>query len=428
MILQAKERGDGPQLARYLLAMRDNDHVELHEVRGFIGDDLLDAFHETDAIAKGTRCENYLFSMSLNPPQGEQVSTESFENAANEIEQKLGLEGQPRAIVFHEKDGRRHAHCVWSRIDAESMTAINLPFYKRKLIEQSRKLFLEHGWDMPEGFQHWTLRDPLNFNRAEWQQAKRVKLDPRELKALFRNCWESTDSKSALQNALQERGFWLAQGDRKAFVAIDYRGEIYSLSKWSSVRVKDVKARLGDPKDLPSVEQIKTRIGERMTGALSRFVKDMEADARRRSASLEFRRSEMAGRHREERKALKAALEKRWIAETKARAARLPRGMKGIWHRITGRYSEIKRRNERESWDAHRRDQAETDRLILRQLEDRRVLQIEIREHRKQEQEELLDLRADIARYQDLSEEREAEPSRDKDRGRKRNRPHRPRR
>lgn len=31
MILKAKERGDAGQLARYLLSMRDNEHVELHE-------------------------------------------------------------------------------------------------------------------------------------------------------------------------------------------------------------------------------------------------------------------------------------------------------------------------------------------------------------------------------------------------------------
>ena len=37
MILKAKQRGDGVQLARYLMAMRDNEHVELHEVRGFKG-------------------------------------------------------------------------------------------------------------------------------------------------------------------------------------------------------------------------------------------------------------------------------------------------------------------------------------------------------------------------------------------------------
>lgn len=48
MILKAKERGNAPQLARYLLAMRDNDHVELHEVRGFISDDLVEAFGEAE--------------------------------------------------------------------------------------------------------------------------------------------------------------------------------------------------------------------------------------------------------------------------------------------------------------------------------------------------------------------------------------------
>jgi hypothetical protein len=34
MILKAKERGDAVQLARYLLATRENDHVELHEIGG----------------------------------------------------------------------------------------------------------------------------------------------------------------------------------------------------------------------------------------------------------------------------------------------------------------------------------------------------------------------------------------------------------
>lgn len=40
MILKAKERSGGSQLARYLLSMRENDHVEQHEVRGFVSDDL----------------------------------------------------------------------------------------------------------------------------------------------------------------------------------------------------------------------------------------------------------------------------------------------------------------------------------------------------------------------------------------------------
>ena len=71
MILKAKERGNAPQLAKYLLSMRDNEHVELHEARGFVSDDLLEAFAEAEAISKGTKCKKHLFSMSLNPPEPE---------------------------------------------------------------------------------------------------------------------------------------------------------------------------------------------------------------------------------------------------------------------------------------------------------------------------------------------------------------------
>ena len=37
------------------------------------------AFDEIHALSKGTRCQKYLFSVSLNPPEGESVKTEDFE-------------------------------------------------------------------------------------------------------------------------------------------------------------------------------------------------------------------------------------------------------------------------------------------------------------------------------------------------------------
>lgn len=219
MILKAKERGNAPQLARYLLAMRDNEHVELHDVRGFISDDLVEAFGEADAIARGTRCEKHMFSMSFNPPEGANASIEDFEKAIEQVEAKLGLEGQPRAIVFHEKDGRRHAHAVWSRIDSERMRALNLSHYKIKLRDVSRQLYLDHGWAMPRGLEDRRLRDPLTFTREEWQQAQRAGLDAKELKAVFKTVWETSDNRAAFEQALKERGFWLAKGDRRGFVA-----------------------------------------------------------------------------------------------------------------------------------------------------------------------------------------------------------------
>ena len=107
MILEANQRGGGKALALHLLNTVDNDHVEVHEVSGFMSDDLVEAFTEAYAISKGTRCKQFLFSLSLNPPEHESVPIEVFEDAIFRIEHKLGLSGQPRSIVFHEKEGRR---------------------------------------------------------------------------------------------------------------------------------------------------------------------------------------------------------------------------------------------------------------------------------------------------------------------------------
>lgn len=404
MMLKAKERGDAPQLARYLLDQRDNEHVELHEVRGFVSDDLIDAFGEAHAIAQGTRCDNYMFSMSFNPPEGENVSIKNFEKAIDQVEEKLGLQGQPRAVVFHEKDGRRHAHAVWSRIDAERMRSINMNHYKAKLRDVSRELFLKHGWNMPRGLEDQRLRDPLSFTRSEWQQARRVGVDPKELKAVFKKAWEASDNRAAFEQALKERGFVLAQGDRRAFVAVDYRGEVYGIARKAGVKVKDVATKLGDPADLPSVDTVKAEIAARMTGKIKEFIEQAERDAKRRSAHIDFRKAEVVGRHQDERKQLTEAHEKRWQEETLARAARLPKGMSGIWHRLTGRYGKVKAQNEAEAFEALQRDRGEKDGMIFRQLEERQRLQQDIKTQREAAQQELLQLRQDVAEYMTLDD------------------------
>ena len=173
MILKGSQRGGARRLAAHLLNTKDNEHVEIHEIRGFIADTLREALDEAHAVSKGTRCRQFLFSVSLNPPETENVPVSVFEDAIDRIESKTGLKGQPRAIVFHEKDGRRYAHAVWSRIDPENMKAINLPYFKNRLHELSKSLFLEHGWKLPRGMIDRARRNPLNFTREEWHQAKR---------------------------------------------------------------------------------------------------------------------------------------------------------------------------------------------------------------------------------------------------------------
>ncbi|WP_299867968.1 hypothetical protein [uncultured Roseobacter sp.] len=107
MILNGNQRGGGLKLAAHLMNVVENDHVEVHELRGFCSQTLRGALQETDAVAKGTQCKQYLFSLSLSPPETERVPIAEFGAAVAEVEKKLGLVGQPRAIVFHEKNGRR---------------------------------------------------------------------------------------------------------------------------------------------------------------------------------------------------------------------------------------------------------------------------------------------------------------------------------
>ncbi|MEM9030141.1 MAG: AAA family ATPase [Pseudomonadota bacterium] len=360
MILEGNERGFGAELARHLMNARDNDHVTVHTVRGFVAEDLHGAFAEAEAISRGTKCQKYLFSMSLNPPPSESVSVDQFEAAIAQTEAKLGLAGQPRAVVFHEKDGRRHAHAVWSRIDAERMTAINLSHYKRKLTALSHDLYLEHGWRMPDGLRDHAQRDPSNTSRQETQQAKRLGRDRAETKAMFRACWEGSDSRAAFAAALKDQGFLLARGERRGFVAVDGDGKVWSLSRWCGVKPREMRARLGPEAELPSVDDLADR-----TLDLPKHEKkqpDSQAD---------FQRAELVARQRKAREELIQHQERRRLEEAKARklgAVRL------AFLRMTGRAAKIEAESKAAAHAAEQRDREEQQLLIDRHLAERRAL------------------------------------------------------
>jgi hypothetical protein len=399
MIIKASQRANASNLSRHLMNAQDNEHVELHDLRGFMSDDLHGALKEAEAISKGTRCRQFLFSVSLSPPEDQDVPVETFEAAIDRLERELGLEVQPRAIVFHEKEGRRHAHAVYSRIDAREMKAVNLPFFKNKMMEVSKELYLEHGWDMPRGMIDRALRNPLTFSREEYQQAKRLGVDARLVKAMFAEAWRSSDNAESLKAALAEKGFYLARGDRRGVVALDHEGEVYALARWCGVKSREIKDRLPHAKDLPSVQERRAEIAELMRGRLHDFEAEIKAAHAKQRPAIEFRRTQMVERQRRERKALAETHQRRWDQETAARAARLPKGMRGIWSRLSGKYAKIKAQNESEAWGCLLRDRQERDRMVARQLHERRHLQLSIRKQREERAQALLEIRQDIALY-----------------------------
>ncbi|MFN9008372.1 MAG: relaxase/mobilization nuclease domain-containing protein [Hyphomonadaceae bacterium] len=358
MILKASTRSGGKQLGEHLLKTEENEHVEVHEVSGFASDSVMGAMNEAYALSRGTKCGKYLFSVSLNPPETESVRPEVFETAIDDIEERLGLKGQPRIIVFHEKQGRRHCHAVWSRIDSDTMTAKDLPFFKRKLNELSKQIFLESGWAMPKGFENPKLRDPTSFTLKEWQQAKRVGLDPRELKAAVQDCWKRSDGVLAFTNALEERGLYLARGDRRAHVVLTLDGEPFALSRLIDGKTKDINAKLGDPNQLRSVDETKALIGEKIAPRLSSYIKEAKRMAVNAMKPLIEQKQKLTDAHQSARKDFDTKLKDRWDAEQSERSSRTRKGWAGVWDFMTGCYFKVRKQNELEVQFAKERDRS----------------------------------------------------------------------
>lgn len=247
-----------------------------------------------------------------------------------------------------------------------------LAFTKRKLMELSKEIYLERGWEMPDGFIQPALRDPKNLTLAEWQQAKRIGQDAKELKAIFQSCWKQSDSQRSFANALKEHGLALAKGDRRGFVATDLNGEVYAIARWCGVKAKDVGVRLGKPDNLPSVALAKENLARAVLPAvekLKRAAANKEEQVKERQEKLLWQLTE---KHQGERKQLSDRQNKRSQAELEIRQERFNKGLRGLFDRITGAYGKTKRQNELEAYNAFKRDQTERDGLVFKQLGEKR--------------------------------------------------------
>ena len=264
MILNGNQRGGAKDLALHLMKA-ENEVVELHSLRGFVSRDLMGALNEVYAVRRGTKCRQFMYSLSLNPPKDAEVSVAEFEDAIEQAEQRLNLQGQAPAVVFHEKNGRRHCHVVWSRIDLKTMTAKQMSHDREKLTTLSKELFRQYGWEIPNGLKNRKDRDPTNYSFAEHQQAQRAGKNAADIKRDFQDAWEQSDSRTTFEHALAEKGYYLARGDTGRFVSMDEHGEIYSVPKMlaKGINTKDVRARLGDEATLPLLDQVRAMLADK---------------------------------------------------------------------------------------------------------------------------------------------------------------------
>lgn len=266
MIAKGTTHNNGARLAAYMETSKDGERAELWELRGFAATTIKDAFRCVDAMAGATRAEQPFFHVQVRNREGEIMTRQQFEYAANRIERMLGLTGQPRAIAFHtyEHNNDQHMHVAWSRIDQDTMTARQLPYFKFRLKTISRELELHFGLEAVTNHRE----GPIKFapKRAEHEQARRLGQDAHELRNAIRDCWDRSDCGTSFRAALESEGMMLAQGDRRNLVVLDLAGGVHSLGK----RILDITAakirdRLSDLScdELPNVKIAQAFIQER---------------------------------------------------------------------------------------------------------------------------------------------------------------------
>lgn len=159
---------------------------------------------------------------------------------------------------------------------------------------------------------------------------------------------------------------------------MDWRGEVYSLSRWTNTKSRELKARLGPTQSLRSVDETQANINQELAKRFASLTHEINEKYNRRIQALDILRRKITEKHRVERRKLKDKQDERRLQAVQQAQARFRTGALGWWDRVAGQHAKIKDQNQKLAWQAARRDQKERDDLIHTQGQARSELQIKI--------------------------------------------------
>lgn len=253
MVIRGNTRGNGRQLAYYLLAPGENDHIRILDADGW--DEMTkvefsNLLYDMSVTAELTKSKKGLYHAQINPAIGEDklMDDTKWFQAADILAKELGLENQRRAIVLHEKKGRIHAHCVWERYDHD----------KGKMVSDS---FSRLAQD----------RARMEMERIlEQEKTPRRNKHRPELKATLTELWQNTKTAKEFMREVEKAGYMLAEGTmRHPFMVVDENGRTYDLVRQlKGVRIKEVRDRMRGAKlvhEKKAIELMRSR-GEQDRG------------------------------------------------------------------------------------------------------------------------------------------------------------------
>lgn len=254
------------------LESEDNDKVRVADSYGLRSENIHDMLCEMEAMATGTRCQNFFYQMNMNPGPGEHLTEKEWEQAREIAEKKHGLEGQPYFMVMHVKYGREHPHFIYSRIDRETMRAISDGNDARKNHAIAREIEWKLGLQKvigPYDREPGTPRPPRAPKKYEMYRDKQNGLDTRDITAEVTELFQQSHSGPEFKAALEGHGYELVTG-RRGLLILDTAGNEHSLARRSGITMKEMDAfmRDVDRQALPTVEQGKAMHQDRKIAAL----------------------------------------------------------------------------------------------------------------------------------------------------------------
>lgn len=313
MIIKGGSRGAPSQLGRHLARTDTNECVRVLELQsGRTSPEA--AFEDWQTIAEGTRGRKGLYHANIDPDPKYPMTEAQFMRAADVLEAELGLTGQPRCVVLHEKEGRTHIHVVWQRTDIDRMMLVsdskNYLAHERASQQLEREFGHEHvpGKHAKRDREAQPDMPSAEVSHDEWQQQERGGLGHGERKAQVTALYQSADSGPAFKAALEDAGYVLARGDRRDFVIMDAEGRAHSLGRQlPGVKAAELRAFMADvdPSLLPGVKEARAALREQ-----SRQQEAPAPEDARKTAMLEA----LAIRQAQERE----AQERRFAAEIAA--------------------------------------------------------------------------------------------------------------
>ena len=258
MLFKGIKRNNAAQAGDYLLALRENDRVELIETRGTVSQDAKGACLEMEAVASASRAKEPFYFISLNLAEGEHLTREEWAHAWDEHAKEHGLEGHQFITVEHEKDGRTHQHRLYNRVHPERLISLRLShdYVKNEVVR--RRLEKEFGFELVQGVhvdENGQLLEKGDKRRAnfaptrhETETAKKNGVNLYKWRKEIRKIAEQTEGKSGaeLVEALEAKGHMVAKGDKVAFVILDPSGKAHRMAQSLGLNVEDLKERLSD--------------------------------------------------------------------------------------------------------------------------------------------------------------------------------------